>query len=172
MRLRVNPQNAGPAPRIHYAEDAPVSESSPQLKDQTVHHVGSTRELPGVRPIRSVRDWRSGDLDQQACPPEPAYVRRTESARSSCLSPRKGDIRYSLDGREPRDGTPYDRPIPIGDGEVLLRAFAEADGIETKKDFHFPAKGKKGVQIDEVKPGISSPAPVASSIRVPRRLRD
>jgi hypothetical protein len=36
VRLRVNPQNAGPAPRIHYAEDATVSESSPQLKDQTL----------------------------------------------------------------------------------------------------------------------------------------
>ena len=36
VRLRVNPQNAGPAPRIHYAEDGPVSESSPQLKDQTL----------------------------------------------------------------------------------------------------------------------------------------
>ncbi len=34
VRLRVNPQNSGPAPRIHYAEDAAVSESSPQLKDQ------------------------------------------------------------------------------------------------------------------------------------------
>src|SRR3972149_1195809 len=33
VRLRVNPQNAGPAPRIHYAEDSPVSESSPLLKD-------------------------------------------------------------------------------------------------------------------------------------------
>jgi hypothetical protein len=33
VRLRINPQNAGPAPRIHYAEDAPVSESSAQLKE-------------------------------------------------------------------------------------------------------------------------------------------
>ena len=44
-------------------------------------------------------------------------------------------------------------PIDIGDGEVLLRAFAEADGLEAKADFRFPAKGKKGVQIDDVKPG-------------------
>ncbi len=36
VRLRINPQNAGPAPRIHYAEDAPVTESSPQLKDQSL----------------------------------------------------------------------------------------------------------------------------------------
>src|SRR5262249_14001218 len=36
VRLRVNPLNAGPVPRIHYAEDAPVSAASPQLKDQTL----------------------------------------------------------------------------------------------------------------------------------------
>ena len=34
VRLRVNPQNAGPAPRIHFAEDAPVTDKKPQLKDQ------------------------------------------------------------------------------------------------------------------------------------------
>src|SRR5262249_3006926 len=44
-------------------------------------------------------------------------------------------------------------PLAIGDGEVLLRAFAEAEGLEAKADFRFPAKGKKGVQIDDVKPG-------------------
>jgi hypothetical protein len=31
--------------------------------------------------------------------------------------------------------------------------FAEAEGLEAKADFRFPAKGKKGVQIDELKPG-------------------
>ena len=44
-------------------------------------------------------------------------------------------------------------PVDIGDGEVLLRAFAEASGLETKVEFRFPARGKKGVQIDDVKPG-------------------
>ena len=33
-----------------------------------------------------------------------------------------------------------------------MRAFASAEGLETKADFRFPARGKKGVQIDEVKP--------------------
>jgi hypothetical protein len=64
----------------------------------------------------------------------------------------RGNLRYSLDGREPRDGTVYDQPIAIGDGDVLLRVFAEADGIETKADFRFPAKGQKSVPIDPVKP--------------------
>ena len=56
---------------------------------------------------------------------------------------------------------------PHGDGYLLevlpdhhrgiafgTRAFAEADGLETKNDFRFPAKGKKGIQIDDVKPAI------------------
>jgi hypothetical protein len=34
VRLRINPQNAGPAPRIHVSEDGPVSEASPLLDDQ------------------------------------------------------------------------------------------------------------------------------------------
>jgi hypothetical protein len=65
----------------------------------------------------------------------------------------RGAIRYTLDGKEPRDGAKYEGPITIGDDDVLLRAFAEADGLETKAEFRFPAKGKTGIQIDDVKPG-------------------
>jgi hypothetical protein len=36
VRLRINAQNAGPVPRIYYAQDGPVSESSPQLTDQNL----------------------------------------------------------------------------------------------------------------------------------------
>ena len=64
-----------------------------------------------------------------------------------------GEIRYTLDGSEPRDGILYAEPVDIGDSEVLLRAFAEASGLETKIEFRFPARGKKGIQIDNVKPG-------------------
>ena len=64
-----------------------------------------------------------------------------------------GTIRYTLDGSEPREGSAYDGPVAIGDGDVLLRGFAEASGLEAKAEFRFGPKGKKGVQIDDVKPG-------------------
>ena len=64
----------------------------------------------------------------------------------------RGEIRYTLDGSEPREGQPYDAPIAIGDNEVLLRTFATAEGVEEKEDFRFPAKGKKEVHIDETRP--------------------
>ena len=65
----------------------------------------------------------------------------------------RGAIRYTLDVSEPREGMAYTGPIGIDDGEVLVRAFAEASGLEAKAEFRFPAKGRKGVPIDEVKPG-------------------
>jgi hypothetical protein len=65
----------------------------------------------------------------------------------------KGNIRYTVDGSEPREGTPYEKALDIGNGEILLRVFAEAGGLEAKTEFRFPARGKKGVQIDPAKPG-------------------
>ena len=65
----------------------------------------------------------------------------------------RGSIRYTLDGSEPRQGTLYEAPISIGNDDVLIRAFAEADKLESKADFRFAAKGRKGIQIDDVKPG-------------------
>jgi hypothetical protein len=64
----------------------------------------------------------------------------------------RGEIRYTLDGSEPREGTVYNGAIAIGDGDVLMRVFAEADNLETKKDFRFAAKGDRGVKVDPVKP--------------------
>lgn len=151
VRLRINPQNAGPAPRIYYAEDTPVSESSAQLKDQT--YTTSALRLNILVCDPSGR-YETGDpisWDNKLV----LRNRLTEKAgqrRVELLIAPKGSIRYTLDGSEPREGTHYSGPIDIGDGDVLLSAFAGADGLETKAAFRFPAKGKKGVQIDEVKP--------------------
>jgi hypothetical protein len=152
VRLRVIAQNAGPAPRIHYAEDVPVSETSPLLKDQTCTTSALRVNFLVCDPSGQ---YETGDPVSWT---NKLVLRNRLTEKSGkrsvelFVSPR-GSIRYTLDGREPRDGTAYDGPIPIGDGDVLLRAFAEAERLETKTDFRFPAKGKKGVQIDEVKPG-------------------
>ena len=152
VRLRVNPQNAGPAPRIYYAEDTPVNESSPQLKDQAYTTTALRVNFLVCDPSGQ---YETGD----PVPWTNKLVLRNELTEKDgkrnielFVAP-MGSIRYTLDGSEPREGMVYEGPIPIGDGEVLLRALAEADGIEAKSEFRFPAKGKKGVQIDEVKPG-------------------
>ncbi len=152
VRLRVNPQNAGPAPRIHFAEDAPVSESSAQLKDNP-YTTSALRvnflvcDVSGQYETGDPVTWSNRLVIRN-------LLSEKDGKRSVDLfvAPR-GAIRYTLDGSEPREGTAYAGSIAIGDGDVLLRAFAEADRLEVKVDFRFPAKGKKGVQIDDVKPG-------------------
>ena len=151
VRLGVNPMNAGPAPQIHFAEGSIVSESSPVLK-------ANPYSTTALRVAFLVRDpsgqYETGDpkiwtnkLVLRNRLSEEGGKRQVELF----VAPR-GEIRYTLDGSEPRDGEHYDEPIAIGDSEVLLRAFATADDIEAKEDFKFPAKGKKGVQIDETQP--------------------
>lgn len=151
VRLRVNPQHAGPAPRIFYAEDGHVSETSPQLKEL----IFTTNALR---------------VNFLVCDPSGQYETGDPVTWSNMLVLRnklseqngkrnvelfvapRGSIRYTLDGSEPREGADYEGAIAIQDDEVLIRAFAEAEGLETKAEFRFPAKGKTGVQIDDVKP--------------------
>jgi hypothetical protein len=151
VRLRVNPQNAGPAPRIYYAEDESVSESSLQLQDQSLSTAALRVNFLVVDPSGQ---YETGDpvswtnkLMLRNKLTEEAGQRKVELF----IAP-QGRIRYTLDGSEPREGIPYEQPIIISDDDVIIRVFAEADGLEAKTDFRFPVKGRKGVQIDDVKP--------------------
>ena len=151
VRLRVNPQNAGPAPRIHFAEDAPVTEKKPQLKDQFLTTKALRVNFLVVDPSGQ---FETGD----AVTWSNKLVLRTniketggKRAVEFLVAP-AAQIRYTLGGEEPREGAVYDKPVEIGDGEVLVRVFSEANGLETKAEFRYPAKGKKGVQVDPVKP--------------------
>ena len=143
--------NAGPAPRIHYAEDSNVSESSPVLKENS----HSTTALQVAFLVCDPSDqYETGDPVVWKNQLVLRNRLREEGGKRQVelfVAPR-GEIRYTLDGSEPRDGKPYDVPIVIGDSEVLLRVFAEANGLEAKEDFRFPVRGKKGVHIDETQP--------------------
>ena len=151
VRLKVNPVNAGPAPRIYFAEDGPVSDSSPVLKDNpfstvALHVAFLVTDPSGQYETGAPVVWANQLILRNR-------LEEHEGTRTVQLmvAPR-GAIRYTLDGSEPREGTAYKEPVVICDGDVLVRGFASADGLEAKADFRFPAKGKKGLQIDPVKP--------------------
>lgn len=151
VRLRINPQNAGPTPRIYYAEDGMVSQASPQLHDSTLTTNALRVSFLVIDPSNLFETgdpvaW-SNKLVLRNRMFEENGVRQVELL----VAPR-GNIRYTDDGSEPRNGIMYQSPVEIGDGEVLLRVFAEQDGLEAKSDFRFAAKGKKGVTINEAKP--------------------
>jgi hypothetical protein len=152
VRLRVNPMNAGPAPRIHYAEDAPVTEKSPQLKDQFLTTTALRVNFLAIDP--------SGQFDtgDPVTWTNTLVVRtrldeKTRTVELLVAPPGRAQVRYTTGGEEPREGFVYDAPVPIGEGEALMRVFASAEGVEVKKEFRYPAKGRKGLRVDEVKPG-------------------
>jgi uncharacterized protein DUF499/chitobiase/beta-hexosaminidase-like protein len=153
VRLRVNPQNAGPTPRIHYAEDGPVSESSPLLKDQAYTTAALRVNFMVCDPSGR---YETGDTVTWTNKLLLRNKLQENGHRTVELfvAPPRGAISFTVDGSEPRDGTSYVGAFVIADTAVVLRAFAEVDKIETKAEFHFPAKGKKGLQIDPVKPSI------------------
>ena len=101
VRLRINPQNAGPAPRIHYAEDATVSEASAQIKDQILVTSALRVNFLVVDPSNQyetgeVVTW-SNKLVLRNFLHDPNGTRAVE-----LLVAPQGNIRYTLDGSEPR----------------------------------------------------------------------
>lgn len=152
VRLRVTATNAGPAPKIFYSEDTAVSEASPPLSDQYL-------TTSALRVAFLVKDPSGQYETGQPVQWTNKLVLRNKLTENGAerkvellVAPR-GEIRYTLDGSEPRNGTLYRAPVTIGDGEIRLQVFAQADGLETKREFIFPAKNQKGIVIDPVKPG-------------------
>jgi len=151
VRLRINSQNAGPAPRIHYALDSKATTKSPEL--------GDTHLLTKALRVSFIVVDPSGQFETG----DPVVWSNALTIRNEMFEEQgmrkvrlfvvpKGILRYSIDGSEPRNGQPYTLPFALTDESARILVYAEADGLEAKADFTFPAKGKKGVQIEETKP--------------------
>ncbi len=151
VRLRVNPVNGGPSPLIFYAEDGEVSETSPRLTDAVLR-------TNALRVAFLVKDptgrYETGE----------PYVWTNRLVIRNRLSERdgrriielfvapRGELRYTLDGSEPRYGQVYTEPFSIGDGETLVQVFAGADGLEARERFPFAARGRKDLKIIAERP--------------------
>lgn len=164
VRLRINPQNAGPTPKIHFSFDGNVTDRSPTLDDRImntkelrVHFlaVDPTGKFEIGTPVRW--DNRLVIRNKLEDDGEPRRVRLY-------VAPRHEVLKYSLDGKEPRNGADYSDSIAIGDGETRILVFASASDLEAKEVFNFPARGKKGVQVDSAKPAVFSKAKGMHSI--------
>lgn len=150
--LRVNALNAGPSARIHYAENGAVSASSPMLKDDVLKTNAYRVQFLAVDPngqfdTGEVFTWKNrlvidAKMDK-------------DSRKVQLFVAPAAEIRYSLDGSEPRNGKPYTGPISLGDGEIKLLVFAEGGGLEGKQHFEYGATqggGETTLVIDRSKP--------------------
>src|SRR5262249_44388789 len=103
VRLKVNPVNAGPVSRIHYAEEAAVSEASPLLKDNPF---STTALRVGFLVVDVSGQYETGDpviWSNQLVLRNRLNEKGAKRSVELFVAPR-GEIRYTLDGSEPREG--------------------------------------------------------------------
>ena len=138
--ISVQPLDAGQTPRIHWAEGTIVTESDPELQDLRF----STRALrlsflavdpKKEHPTGEPRIWTNSITIQHTTAPV-ANGRRIELL----ARPSAAGIRFTTDGSNPRDGTPYTGPFIVtpgmaSAGEVLVRALAIDGEIEGEERF-------------------------------------
>lgn len=152
VRLRLNVQNAGPAPRIHWAAGVTSTEASPQLADNQIETSALRLSFLVVDPSGQYETGEAYTWSNKLTIRN-ELVDEAGHRKVKLLVAPKGALRYTLDGSEPRNGTDYTGPVDIGEAAARIWVFAEADGIEARDDFSFAAKGKTGVEINETKPG-------------------
>ncbi len=151
VRLKINTVNAGNNPRIHYQEDGKVSESSPVLDDMTLTTNALRVQLLAVDPTG--KNQTGTPMTWENC--LVLRNRLDESSRNLELfvAPR-GEIRYTLDGSEPRNGTLYKEPIALGKDAATIQVFASCDGLEEKKTFRFAAQNSDELNIRVEEPAV------------------
>jgi hypothetical protein len=171
VRFKIEVVNAGNSPRIHYAEDSEVSESSPVLSDNTLATKALRVQFLAVDPTGknltgAPKTWTNSLTLRN---------RFNEAYRTVELfvAP-KGSIKYTLDGTEARNGIDYTCPIQLGDEETTVYVFAECDGLEVKQNFTFAKSGSKEVPIIKEAPAIlvsTSPKRLDSSSKTYEGLK-
>jgi hypothetical protein len=155
--LAVSVLNANVATtRIHYAEDGEVTEASPRLTDDNLKTsalrvaflaVDSSGQCPSAPP----HIWTNKLLIQW----DMASAVQGERTITLKVLPKHDELRFTLNGVEPRNGTNYTAPFKVDGSGCKLLVFAQAGGIEAKNDFIIPA-----LQTGPGTTGVAGPEPL------------
>ncbi|MBF0203844.1 MAG: DUF499 domain-containing protein [Desulfamplus sp.] len=152
VRLKIDVVNAGHNPRIYYQEDGTadsLNENSSVLSDNVlitkalcVHFFAV--DPTGKNQTGTPRTWENRLVIR-------SNLNEATRTVELFVAPR-GNIKYTLDGSEPRNGVEYKEPIEIGKGAASIYTFAECEGLEEKRIFNFAESGSKDIAIIREKP--------------------
>lgn len=154
--LRVNALNAGQAARIHYAEDGPVSTASPVLRDDTLKTKAYRVQFLAVDPSGQ---YDTGDASTWTNRLTIRAFFEADSRTVALFVAPPAELKYTLDGSEPRNGENYAAPIHLDENAAKLLVFAEGAGLEAKERFEYAAvrragesAAKAGIVLDPARP--------------------
>lgn len=150
--LSLTPRHAGDSPVIHVGTKPGVSDDDPQVGDLENYPTGAgtlyfkARDPAGRYESGPAVRWIA-DLKVRH-QVEPAADKR----RVTLACTPHGDLFYTLDGSNPKDGKAYEDPFEIGPQAARLLVYARSGEADKTADFHIPASGDKTVQIVDTKP--------------------
>ena len=150
--LSLTPRHAGESPVIYYATRPERIESSNQVDDLdnfttaegTLYFLvkDTTGQYESGPPKRWLADLK---IQHQV---EPAADKRKVTLK--CTP--KAELFYTVDGSNPKDGTPYEDAFEVGSQAVRLLVYARAREANKTADFQIPAGSDKTVQVFDTKP--------------------
>jgi hypothetical protein len=150
--IEITAVNAGPKARIYYGSDDAVSAKSDPIPDQIFETDATVLwflavDEEGRHETGPAERW----TNTLTLTHEPKEVMGNRSVTLD-VKPR-GQIRWNIDGTNPREGKLYAGPIEIpGNDEVVVYAYAEDAGVAVQKNFTIrPSVGGKAT-IDPEKP--------------------
>ena len=152
IRLSLTPRNAGDSPRVYVLDSAAVCEQDPQVADlddyrttaATLYFVavdGSGRFETGP-PTR----W-TADLTIRH---EVHGIADTRKVELRCTP--AAELRYTLDGTNPKEGTHYLSPFPVPAKGCTILIAARAGEVEKAARIQIPPDGDDRPQIDDRRP--------------------
>jgi len=151
--LEVVARNAGKTPVVYWGTKADVSRSNGnKLTDRTYKttavRVWFLAEDPsGAYETGAAAGWSNRLTLRHECKEGASGKRKVELAVIPA-----GSIRYTLNGVNPKEGTPYTEPFEIGPEEVTVYCYAESEGVSETRNFAIPKAGNTGVQVNPDQP--------------------
>lgn len=150
--LALIPRNAGQSPVVYYAQTAKVSTNDPKIEDldnfttdaATLYFLAVDSE--GKHETGEPQRW----MAELRVRHQVQAIADKRMVTITCVP--AADMRYTLDGSNPKDGELYGAPFEVGSQAARLMVYACAGEATRTADFQIPAANDKQVQIDDAKP--------------------
>ena len=150
--LSLTPRNAGDSPRVHVSTRADVSEQDERIDNLEDYRTTAATlyflavDGTGKYQVGEATRWTAELTIRHEIHP----VGDGRKVELRCTPP--ADLRYSLDGTNPKEGTPYTQPFAVPAKGCTLLVAAKAGEVEKTTRFPIPVAGDDRVIIDDTQP--------------------
>ncbi|MFW5397907.1 MAG: Fn3 domain-containing protein [Candidatus Accumulibacter regalis] len=150
--LSLTPRNAGDSPVVYVANTATVSERDQQIQD--LEDYRTTEATLYFIAVDSARRHQVGEPSRWTADITVRHeVHKVADARKVELrATPAAEIRYALDGTNPKEGTVYAQPFLVPAKGCTILIAARAGEVEKSAKIQIPSDGDNRVVIDDRKP--------------------